>query len=173
MTTYRTRTYLAGDWTGDQDIINKLYEWNNSKRLNLHFIDAHELTQARDSSLACSIKRSLTDRLNISKTFVLIVGSNTLNLRKGGCQYCASYDSYHWSCCRGMHVDYKSFIDFECEKAVRDNLKIVVIYNYASVDKSKCPESVRNKGTHIRGNYYSTDGKAYWNYTAIRDAIMK
>lgn len=25
--TYRTKTYIAGDWDGDSDAINKLYEW--------------------------------------------------------------------------------------------------------------------------------------------------
>ena len=47
--TYRTRTYIAGDWSGDKDLIDKLYEWNNSRKWDLHFIDAHELTQARDT----------------------------------------------------------------------------------------------------------------------------
>lgn len=61
---YRTKTYIAGDWTGDQDLISQLYKWNNDDRLLLNFVDAHELTQARDTSLACSIKRSLSERLN-------------------------------------------------------------------------------------------------------------
>jgi len=26
---YRTKTYIAGDWTGDADAIQKLYEWKN------------------------------------------------------------------------------------------------------------------------------------------------
>lgn len=27
---YRTKTYLAGDWTGDKDAIDKIHEWNDS-----------------------------------------------------------------------------------------------------------------------------------------------
>ena len=53
---YRTRTYIAGDWTGDRDLIDKLYQWNESNYWGLSFSDAHALTQARDSSLPCSIK---------------------------------------------------------------------------------------------------------------------
>jgi len=168
---YRTKTYIAGDWTGDKDLIDKLYEWNDNCKLNLHFVDAHELTQARDTSLSCSIKKSLSERLDASKTFVLVVGSGTLNLRKGGCQYCNSYDSYHISCHRGGLVDFRSFINYECEKAVRDNLRIVVIYNYATVDKSKCPEAVKYRGVHINGYFYK-NGKWYWNYQDIKNAIM-
>ena len=26
---YRTKTYIAGEWPGDTDLITKLEEWNN------------------------------------------------------------------------------------------------------------------------------------------------
>ena len=168
---YRTKTYLAGDWTGDKNLIDELHKWNDSKHWNLHFVDAHKEIQARDDSLFCTVKKSLSERLNMSKTFVLVVGSGTLRLTKGSCRYCKSYDSYHKSCHRGYSVDYRSYIDYECEKAKSDISKIVVIYNYASVDRSKCPTSLRYTGTHIPG-YYFENGQAYWNYSAIRDAIM-
>ena len=47
----------------------------------LSFVDAHELTQARDTSLPCSIKRFLRERLDASKTFVLVVGDKTKDLQ--------------------------------------------------------------------------------------------
>ena len=168
----RTKTYIAGDWTGDQDLINQLYLWDRGSFWAFHFVDAHELTQARDTSLSCSIKSSLSFRMNASKTFVLIVGEKTSALTKGGCQYCNSYDSRQHKCIRGMRHDYRSFIQFECEKAVLDGLKIVVIYNYASVRREKCPSILWNKGTHVNGYYYETDGKKHWNYLAIKEAIM-
>ncbi|WP_027431647.1 TIR domain-containing protein [Lachnospira multipara] len=169
---YRTKTYLAGDWTGDQNLISQLYKWNNDDRLLLDFVDAHELTQARDTSLACSIKRSLSERLNASKTFVLIVGKNTDKLTKGACRYCNNYSSYFSSCTHGSTVDQRSFIEYECEKAKRDNLKIVVLYNYTSVYKDKCPECLRYTGTHLNAYYKGTDGKYYLNYQDIKKAIM-
>lgn len=169
---YRTKTYIAGDWSGDKDLIEKLYEWNNSKHWWLHFVDAHEVTQARDTSLYCSIKKSLSERLNVSKTFVLIVGDQTNSLTKGGCQYCGSYNSWTKNCVRGYYVDYRSYIEYECEKADRDNLRIVVIYNDSLIQRSKCPAVLRYKGTHINGYYKGNDGKYYWNYNDIRKAIM-
>ena len=36
--TYRTKTYIAGDWTGDKNLIDKLHEWNDNANLNLHFL---------------------------------------------------------------------------------------------------------------------------------------
>ena len=170
---YRTKTYIASDWTGDSDLIEKLTAWNNSDHFNLHFSDVHTQMQARDTSLPCSIKKSLTTRLDMSKTFVLIVGKNTDLLRKGSCRYCSHYSSYFSRCNSNGHVDYRSFIDFECEKALRDGLRIIVIYNYLNVDRSKCPLSLRNVGVHIPAYFRGTDGKEYWNYYRIRDEINK
>ena len=170
---YRSRTYIAGDWTGDKDLIDKLYEWNNSKHWSLHFIDAHELTQARDSSLYCNVKKSLAERLNVSKIFVLIVGEQTTSLTKGSCQYCKGYNSWTKGCAGGHPIDYKSYIEYECEKADRDGLRIVVIYNCEIVQRSKCPRSLRYKGAHIYGYYKGDDGEYYWNYEEIKKAIME
>ena len=48
---YRTKTYIAGDWTGDKDLIDKLDEWNKNKYLNLSFVNVHEVTA---NGIACS-----------------------------------------------------------------------------------------------------------------------
>jgi hypothetical protein len=167
---YRTKTYIAADWTGDNDAVEKLHKWNNSNYWSLSFTDAHDLTQARDGSLNCSIKTSLSKRLDASKTFVLIVGAYTKTVRSGGCQYCESYNSYTYSCARSHFVDYRSFIEYECDKAVRDGLKIVVLYNAATVNKSKCPDVIKGLGTHVAMCYYK-DGKYYWDYQAVKDVI--
>jgi len=47
---YRTKTYIAAEWDGDQNAVKKLQDWNNNKYLSLSFTDAHDLMQARDSS---------------------------------------------------------------------------------------------------------------------------
>lgn len=168
---YRTRTYIAGDWDRDKELIDKLYEWNEKDNLSLSFSDAHSYTQARDTSLPCSIKKSLSERLNISKTFLLVVGANTMSVTKGSCRHCSSYNQ--GACKRGYSVDLRSFIEYECEKAAKDNLNIIVVYNYANVDRSKCPEVLRYKGDHINGYYKGKDGKEYWNYQDIKNAILK
>lgn len=172
--TYRTKTYIAADWTGDKDAVDKLYEWKNNERLNLDFIDAHEYTQARDSSLNCSIKKSLHTRMDVSKKFVLIVGKDTIKLRNGSCQYCDNYVNslYSSSYCKNNYsIDYRSYIEYECDLAIKANLRIIVLYNYANVDKSKCPERLRNVGVHINMFYYDQQGKCFWNYTEIKNAI--
>lgn len=72
----RTCTYVAGDWTGDADAIDRLMEWNKGNKWSLHFTDVHSLTQSYDGSLNYSIKSSLRKRMDTSKKFVLIVGKS-------------------------------------------------------------------------------------------------
>jgi len=150
--------------------VNELYKWNDNKYWGLSFVDAHDLTTARDTSLNCSIKASLKSRLDVSKTFVLIVGSETKNLRSGGCQYCDDYDSNQSSCDKGKSVDYRSYIQYECDIANKDISNIVVLYNATTVKKALCPETLKSVGTHAAMRY-SRDGEQYWDYNAVKKAL--
>jgi hypothetical protein len=167
---YRTKTYIAGDWSGDQGAIEQLYKWKNGQKWVLTFTDAHELTSARDTSLNCSIKSSLKTRLDESRRFVLIVGDKTLSLGSGSCRYCPSYNSYQSRCVRGNSLDFKSYVDYECYIADRDISNIVVLYNSTKVDRSKCPEILRYKGTHVPMLCYK-EGKYDWDYYAVKKAL--
>jgi len=161
--TYRTKTYIAGDWTGDKNAIEQLYKWKESNFWNLDFNDAHEITQSSDDSLNCSIKASLRQRLNVSKTFVLVVGANTKSLRAGKCSYCPK----NGECGNSTN---KSYIEYECDKAVRDGLKIIVLYNAATADKTKCLDIVKIASTHVAMQRI-VDGQREWDYQAVKKAL--
>lgn len=171
MVVYRTKTYIAADFDNDKDGVEILHKWNESNHWSLHFKDAHELQQSYDSSLYCSIKSSLKMRMDASKTFILIVGDKTNNVTKGGCQNCGSYNSWNKSCGRGYSIDYRSYIKYECDEAVKAGIKIVVLYNKTQVDKSLCPDAVKNFGNHQRMYYKGVDGKYYWDYQGVKNAI--
>ena len=173
---YRTRLYLAAEWDGDRDLIDQIHKWKDSDFYSLDFSDAHDLTQCRDSSLACTIKSSLSTRMSGSKIFLLIVGANTNTVTKGSCQYC-DYRTQYGICAKKLiSMDTRSFIQYECEKAAKDGLKIIVLYNYANVDRSKCPEAVRYRGEHLAAYHLDYSGYALrkvWNYQSIKNAIEK
>lgn len=135
-------TYIAGDWEHDIDVVQKLYSWNNSPLSPVSFINAHDITQARDDSLNCSIKKSLMKRLSSSNKFILIVGNHTKSLTSGGCQFCNSYSSYHKCCRRGNSCDYRSYIQYECDKAMELMLDILILYNSSEVNHSLCPSNL-------------------------------
>ena len=165
----RNRTYIAADYDHDENAVRHL-KWMKSQGL-LNFLDAHELQQSNDSSLACSIKKSLKYRMDSSYKFILIVGFHTNTVSKGGCQLCPSYNSYGQYCARGYSLDYRSFIKFECQNAVADSLKIVVLYNSTTVDRNLCPEAVRWIGTHQRMVYKGIDESYHWDDKAIIQAF--
>lgn len=108
--------------------------------------------------------------MDASKTFLLIVGDKTDSVSAGSCRYCQSYNSWISSCARGHSIDYRSYIKYECDKAVEAGIKVVVLYNSTIVSRSKCPEAVRYKGTHV-AMVYRKDGKLYWDYNAVKNAL--
>jgi hypothetical protein len=170
----RTKTYIAGDWTGDKDAIDQLYKWNNSHYWSLRFIDAHKLTQSSDESLYCSIKSSLRERLNESKTFILIVGRHTTTITQGKCSYCEHYircESGGFKCSNGHGISLKSYIEYECDKAVHDGLSIVVLYNSTRVDKSLCPDCLKDCGIHVPMKRKNIFDEIVWDYESVKNAI--
>ena len=171
MSIYRTKTYIAGDWDGDRDAVEKLRQWNDSNYWNLSFTDAHDLTQARDNSLNCSIKASLKKRMDASKRFVLIVGEKTDSVRAGSCYLCNNYSNYSEICKNRRYIDKKSFIKYECNEAIKSNITIIVLYKSTRVDKEKCPESLRNKGNHYPMWQRDSDGNVYWDYQTVKRAF--
>lgn len=179
---YRTRTYIAGEWDGDSGAIEQLYKWNEGDRWSLHFVDAHSFKQCYDSSMPCTIKSSLSDRINHSKTFVLVVGKNTKTARKGKCLYynCANKRQYYWGdyyCgVAGKTYSTDSFIEYECKLAYNawrnGEMKIVVLYNATIVDKSKCPDILKNVGTHEAMKSYNYKWSSYsYDYNKVKNAI--
>lgn len=167
---YRTKTYIAADWDKDIDAVIQLHKWNDSNYYSkLDFFDVHKIIQARDTSLYCSIKSSLRIRMNMCKTFILIVGSQTNQLRKGSCQYCDNYINSCYTTCLAYHpLSFESYIAQECRMAVKNNLNIVVLYNSNHIDKQLCPEIIRDKGIHVP---MKLDGEYY--YPAVRDALIQ
>ena len=180
---YRTRTYIAGEWDGDSKAIEQLYTWNAGNKWNLHFVDAHAFKQCYDSSMPCTIKDNLADRMSHSKTFVLVVGNNTASVRKGSCvyeacgrkQYLGLLDVYLCTA-PGKAYSTESFINFECRLAydawIKDDMKIVVLYNAATVNRSKCPEKLRYVGTHEAMKSYDINkGEYTYDYQKVKNAI--
>ena len=177
----RTRTYIAGEWDGDSDAIQQIYKWNEGNKWNFHFVDAHGFKQCYDSSMPCTIKDNLSERMGRTKTFVLVVGNNTKSTRKGSCAYqdCGnksfSFMMGTYTCTvLGKTYSTESFIDYECRLAYRyrADVKIVVLYNAASIDKSKCPEILRGVGVHKEMKSYNTTwGRYMFDYNKVRKAI--
>ncbi len=166
----RTRTYIAADWENDKNAVDILIKWNNSDYWGLSFGDAHELSKClSDDTNNCNIKKNCSQNLDHSKHFVLIIGDKTKKLRAGYCSNCKSY-----RCCSYTYKTNKSYIEFECDYAIRNELPIIVLYNSTYVDKSKCIDSVKELAIcHVPMIYRGTDNQLYWDYNGIKAAFDK
>ncbi len=150
MSVYRTKTYIAADWDHDYDAVSQILDWNDDDYYSsFNFVNVHDFVQAKDDSLYCTIKRSLSKRMSMCKTFILIVGEHTNSITKGGCQNCRNYIKFFDLCTKGHSISTKSYIDYECESAINNNLDILVLYNSNRVQKELCPEIIRDVGVHI------------------------
>ena len=118
--------------------------------------------------------------MSVSKTFILIVGQHTNEVTKGACYNngCGGYVRLLLSnpyCRYGYSINNKSYIQYECDLAIRENAKIVVLYKSVNVERNLCPGAVRYRGTHIAmkcrkntiyGSYID------WDYQAVKNAVM-
>ncbi len=126
---YRNKVYVAFD--GDKDIhyYRLMQAWKQNDNTCFDFADAHSLKQARDSSSEESIKKSLRERMNNSKIFVLLLGESTKYLYK--------------------------FIHWEIEQAIKRDMPIIVVNlnSKRSIDLQRCPNSLReHTALHISFN---------------------
>jgi hypothetical protein len=126
---YRNKTYVAFDGDTDMWAYRYMRGWKQNDKSDFDFNDAHEIRQARDSSTEESIKRSLRERINSSRVFVLLVGEHTKNLYR--------------------------FVRWEIEQAINLGLPIIVVNlnDKRTHDDALCPPILDNKlAVHISYN---------------------
>jgi hypothetical protein len=125
---YRNGTYVAFAADGNIDFTksdikyyNLLKGWNLMKKRTFRFINPHEKgPQLRGESQADTIKRTLRERLNSSKRFILLVGDTT-------------------------RLD-DDFVPYEIIYAIDTcKLPVIVVYvNYKNRITGSCPQSLKN-----------------------------
>jgi len=126
---YRNKTYVAFDGDNDMWAYRFMNGWKQNDNTTFNFYNAHDLSQARDTSTEESIKRSLRLRLSNSKVFVILVGESTKNLYK--------------------------FVRWEIEQAIGMDLPIIVVnLNKKRMhDDALCPPILdRHLAVHISYN---------------------
>lgn len=95
--------------------------WHQSDHTPFSLYDAHELNNARDSSLESSIKAQLRVRLANTKIFVVLIGEQTRYLYK--------------------------FVRWEMEQAISMKLPIVAVNlnGLRQQDTDRCPPVIQNE----------------------------
>ncbi|MBF2674184.1 TIR domain-containing protein [Listeria marthii] len=117
---YRNKTYIAFDGDNDMIYYTLMNAWKQKDNSTFNFHDAHDLNTARDSSQEESIKRQLRFRMENSKVFILLIGTNTKYLYK--------------------------FVKWEIETAIKLNLPIICVnLNKHKRKDNLCPASLENQ----------------------------
>jgi hypothetical protein len=118
---YRNKAYLCFDGDNDIHYYRLMKAWHENKDFDFSFNDAHDLKQARDSSLEATIKRSLRERMSNSREFIVLVGENTKNLFR--------------------------FVRWEMEMALKLELPIIAVNlnGYNGRDEARCPAIIRDE----------------------------
>lgn len=103
--------------------------WKQNENISFSFIDAHDLRQARDTSLESTIKRRLRERLLNSKVLVVLIGQQTRYL----------YRFVRWEMEQalslgvpiiGVNLNGKRSMDHDlCPPIIRDELAIYISFN--------------------------------------------
>ncbi len=117
---YRNKTYVAFDGDTDMRSYGLMKAWKQNDYTDFNFHDAHDIKQARDTSSEETIKRSLRERMDNSKVFVLLVGQSTRYLYR--------------------------YVRWEIELALSMNLPIIVVNlnQQRSHDNYLCPPILRD-----------------------------
>ena len=117
---YRNKVFISFDGDNDMYYYRLMRAWKQNDYTDFNFYDAHDLTQARDTSAEDSIKRSLSQRLANAKVVVSLIGESTRYLYK--------------------------FLRWELEQAIRLNLPIVGVNlnGHRSQDSNRCPPVIRD-----------------------------
>lgn len=116
-----TTCYACFDGDNDIHYYRLMQAWHVNEKFDFIFINAHDLTQSRDSSTEDTIKRSLRTRLKASDVLVVLVGESTRNLYK--------------------------FVRWEIEVAIELGLSIIVVNldKKRSMNSDLCPPILRNE----------------------------
>jgi len=127
--TYINKTYVAFDADNDIHYYRLMQAWKKNDKTTFNFFDAHDLNNLMAWSSEETIKTKLSERLQNTRVFILLVGSNTKYLYK--------------------------FVRWEIEQAIKKQIPIIVVNlnGKRSMDSALCPPVVKDElAVHVSFN---------------------
>ncbi len=143
------KIHTAADWEQDLSVVNQIEKWTQSQSGKYLISRDLDLLDDMEGEWFCFAKASLKQAIDESDIFLLVVGEETLSVMEGSCSLCENYRSFSGNCAHGRVTDKRGFLEFQCATAKELNKKIIVLYSMNVVDKSKCPQVIRELGQHI------------------------
>lgn len=154
---YTNKTYVAFDADNDMRYYRLMQARKHNDNTSFNFYDAHDLNNLMSRASEDTIKWKLNERLNNTKTFILLVWEKTKYLYK--------------------------FVRWEIEQAIKKDIPIIVVNlnGKRSIDWDNCPPLAKdNLSVHISFNQkiiehainnrwyshgqYKSEWKSWWYY---------
>lgn len=157
--------YTCFDGDNDIDYYRMMTAWHANSNFEFTFVNAHDITQARDTSTEETIKRSLRTRLKSSDVMLVLVGSATKNL----------FRFVRWeievAIEMGMpiivvNIDKRKEINYDlCPPILKSQLAIHIPYAQKIINYAirNWPTSARNHKAKGEGGPYSYKESVYEN----------
>ena len=143
------KMYITADWEENQSVVNQIERWNQKQGEKYKIFKDLDLLDEMEGEWSCFVKVSLKQVIEECDIFLLVVGEDTLLVKEGSCSLCENYRSFSGNCMHGRSADKRGFLEFQCAVAKELNKKIIVLYDMDMLDKTKCPEGIREIGQHI------------------------
>ena len=143
------KMYITADWEEDQSVVTQIERWNQKQGGTYLILKDVDLLDEMEGEWSCFAKASLKQAIQECDIFLLVVGEETLSVKEGSCSLCENYRSFSGNCAHGRITDKRGFLEYQCALAKELNKKIIVLYALDCVDKSKCPQVVREIGVHM------------------------
>ena len=118
---YKNKVFISFDGDTDIHYYRLMLAWKQNDKTDFNFFNAHDISQARDTSLESTIKRSLRERLLNSRIFVILIGERTRYLTK--------------------------FVRWEMEQAISLGLPIIGVNlnGFRQQDSDRCPPIIKDE----------------------------
>ena len=141
--------FITADWEQDQSVVTQIEQWNQKQGEKYLISKDLELLEDMEGEWFCFAKACLRQAIQETDIFLFVVGEDTLSVKEGCCPFCENYRSFSGNCAHGRITDKRGFLEFQCAVAKELHKKIIVLYHMDFVDKSKCPQLIREIGQHI------------------------
>lgn len=196
--------YISADYdanSGDRNVVEELYRWNDSQRHKIEFTDmasvvSGSVVQTNPDCRACDIKAEFNRQINASSAVIFVVGDKTKDRVAGSnCERCDK-SQYECTCtpykknvsgaryCKvpttydvGDNDDFGcinnlSYLRHEFEQARKKGKQIIVVYNSQYKRESWLPSYLYAYKDEAVPFWVKTDaGNVIGNYDFIKKAF--
>ena len=195
--------YISADYdvnSGDRNVVEELYKWDESQRHSLEFTDMAKVAKgsvANDSDCRiCDLKNEFNNQINKASVVIFVVGDKTASRISGSacnrvCRQqseclCTPYkqNTNGQKLCKVQNtvvvgpnddvgpINVFSYLKHEFKQAEKKNKTIIVVYNSVNKQPNWLPDYLKPYENRAFPFWtYNAVGNRVGNYQSVKDAL--